>query len=174
MPAKPLLLAPIALTLGLATAAASTTLPPRKAGLWQTTSTMTMVMGGTTHGGQPIITELCSNPQVDAIVQQHMAGGHCGGMSFTGSGGSYTLQGSCPAPGGGGNLVTHGTMTMTGDTASHLDTSTTSPQFSAHMVADSKWVGACPAGMQPRDEGQVQNGAFVKMGNITDSTPAAQ
>ncbi len=167
---KPLLLTPIALALGLAAASASTTLPPRKAGLWQTTMTMTMVMDGQPHGGQPAVTVLCMDPQVEAVEQQKMFGSNCGSLS--GSGGSYTLTGSCPAPHGGGTLTTHGTMTMSGDTAAHIDMNTSSPQFSAHVVSESEWIGPCPAGLNPGDLGTMQNGVFVKMGNALDAPPA--
>ena len=135
MPAsKPLLLTPIALALGLTAARASTTLPPQKPGLWQTTTTMTMVMDGQALGGQPAVTVFCSHPEVEAAQQRQMLGNGCGSLS--GSGGRYTLSGSCPAPHGGGTLTTHGTMTMSGDTAAHIDVNTSGPQFSAHVVED--------------------------------------
>ena len=128
---------------------------------------MTMVMDGQAHGGQPAVTVFCSDPQVEAAQQRQMLGNGCG--SLTGSGGFYTLSGSCPAPHGGGTLITHGTMTMSGDTAAHIDVNTAGPQFSAHVVEDLKWLGACPSGMNPGDVDTMQNGAFVKMGNVSDA-----
>ena len=167
---KPVLLTPIALALGIAAAGASTTLPPRKAGLWQTTMTMTMMMNGETRGGRPAVSVLCTDPQVEAIEQRQMTGNDCG--SFSRSGDTYTLQGSCAAPNGAGTLTTHGTLTMNGDTAAHMDAETSGPQFSGHIVADSKWIGPCPAGMNPGDRGQMVNGSFVKMGNVLDAPKA--
>jgi|GEM_PF-902329 hypothetical protein len=167
-----------------ATAQASATFPPRKPGLWQTTMVMhmKMLMNGQTindNSDTPIINELCSNAATDAQSMKMLTGGssHCGPMDIEKTGGVYTITGSCPDPlGGKGGVITfNGTITPQGDTAYHMVSQSTGTGMSSSMVADSKWLGACPAGMVPGDFGTVTNGKFVKRGNLLNppATPPA-
>jgi hypothetical protein len=60
---------------------------------------------------------------------------------------------------------------MEGDSAYHVESTTTSPHMSGHLVGDAKWVGACPAGTVPGDMGRLVNGQFVKTTNILKPPP---
>lgn len=60
------------------------------------------------------------------------------------------------------------------DTEIHTESQTTSPQMSSSVVADAKWVGACPAGVMPGDQATFVNGVFKKSGNIMDALPSAR
>ena len=164
-----------------ATAQASATLPPRKPGLWQTSMVMhmKMLMNGQTindNSDTPTIDELCANAATDAQSLKMLTGGaaHCSAVDIEKTGGVYTMSGSCPDPmGGHGGVITfNGTITPQGDTAFHMVSQSSGPDMSSSMVADSKWLGPCPAGMAPGDFGSVTNGQFVKRGNLL-TPPAA-
>jgi hypothetical protein len=175
---RAIILAPLGMALFCASAHAAT-LPERKPGLWQTTMTMQMTMNGQKMGDNtPIITGMCSDAQTDAIEMKKMQGGDgkCQHFSLNGSGDTYTMDGACPNPMGTGTMTTHGTITMEGDTAMHMVSDTHSSSMAGHMVGDSKWIGACPAGIVPGDVGRFVNGQFVKTTNILNQpkAPSAQ
>jgi hypothetical protein len=159
-----------ALLLGAQAARADTTLPPRKPGLWQTTMVMKMSVNGNPMPGGPAPSNsvMCSDAKTDAESMKKMAGGdgHCSQFSINGGGNVYTMQGTCSSPMGGGMMTIHSTMTKESDTKYHLVTDTSSAMMSGNMVADSTWLGACPAGVAPGDFGSMQNGQFVKSGNM--------
>ena len=69
---------------------------------------------------------------------------------------------------GGGNVVTHATFVWKSDTEFHSESQSTSPSFSSAAVEDSKWVGACPAGVESGDQGSYIGGVFKKNSNIRD------
>ncbi len=154
-------------------ARADSSFPPRKPGWWQTTMVMTMNMKGQPPDNDttPFISLMCSDAATDAITMKQMAGdtGKCLAFDITKSGDTYTVTGSCPDPmGGNGVMTTHGTMVFQGDTQIHIVSDTVSPTMSGHITGDSKWLGACPAGVKPGDFGTMQNGVFSKQGNVLD------
>jgi hypothetical protein len=104
---------------------------------------------------------------------QRLAGGegHCSQFTITHDGNSYVMEGSCPAPMGGGTMTTRSVLTKESDTAFHIVSQTTSPMMSGSMVGESTWAGACPAGVAPGDYGSMQNGQFVKRGNMMNMAP---
>ena len=155
------------------TAHASTTFPPRKPGFWETSMVMkmTMTMNGQTSSSNdptPMITALCSSAATDAQSEKMMTGGVCKGLDIEQSGNVYTLSGTCADPLGGPNAVAtmHGTITMQGDEAFHMVSQISGPNMSGTTVGDSRWLGACPAGIVPGDFGAYQNGTFTKHGNL--------
>jgi hypothetical protein len=170
-----------ALLLSTAVAHADSTLPLRKPGLWQTTMTMKMTMNGMAMpngmpgGGAPIVTAMCSDAATDAKEMQRMAGGpgHCSQFTVTHDGDTYTMDGTCAAPMGGGAMTTHAVITKESDTAFHIVSQTTSTAVSGSMVGESVWAGACPAGVAPGDYGAMAGGQFVKRGNMMNMAPPA-
>jgi hypothetical protein len=147
--------------------------PPRKPGWWQTTMVMTMSMKGQPPDNDttPFTSLMCSDATTDAITMKQMAGdtGKCLAFDISKSGDTYTITGSCPDPmGSSGVMTTHGTMVFQSDTQIHIVSDTVSPSMSGHVIGDSKWLGACPAGVKPGDFGLMQNGVFKKQGNVLD------
>jgi hypothetical protein len=140
---------------------------------------MTMLMNGKTmtdNDSTPTINALCSDAATDAASEKAMTGGKlCSDLDIEKSGGVYTLTGTCKDPlGGAGAVATYsGTITPHGDEAFHMVSQSSGPGMSSSMVADSKWLGACPAGVMPGDFGTMKNGTFVKHGNLLQSTAAA-
>ena len=118
----------------------------------------------------PRVDAMCTDASTDAIEAKLLAGGSgsCG-LHIEGSGNTYTIAGACPDPmGGTGQMVTHGKIVWKSETEIHMESQSTSPHMSGSVVADAKWVGACPAGVMPGDQGSFVNGVFKKTGNIKD------
>ena len=156
---------------------ASNALTAKKPGLWVSTKLLHInITGHPAHADNtPRVDAMCTDASTDAIEAKLMAGfGKCG-LNMEGSGNTYTISGACPDPmGGGGQMVTHGKIVRKSDTEIHMESQSTSPHMSSSMVADAKWVGACPAGVMPGDQGTFVNGVFKKSGNIKDALPNAQ
>ena len=169
------MLAPIGVAAFGATASAAT-LPPRRPGFWQTTITMDMTLNGKSiPKGAPTVTVMCTNAAIDAIETKKLAGslGACAHPTIKGSGKTYTMTSSCADPmGGTGTMTVHTVYTVVSHTAFHMESVTKSPHMSGHIVSNSKWLGACPAGVVPGDIGHMMNGKFVKLTNVKGAAKA--
>jgi hypothetical protein len=153
-------------------AGADQTFPPRKPGFWVTTMVMHMSMPGMVadKDSTPIISAMCTDPATDALSMKRMAGdnGKCSQFDITHAGNVYAISGTCADPMGGGVMTTAGTITFVSDTEIHSESKTSSAHFSGDETGDSKWSGACPAGVVPGDIGHMINGQFVKLTNINN------
>jgi hypothetical protein len=161
----------------IGSALAATTLPGKKPGLWVSSKVIHFNMAGQPPDtdNTPSVNAMCSDASTDAIEKKLLTGGagKCG-FQVEGSGNTYTISGTCPDPmGGGGQMVTQGKIVWISDTQIHMESRTTSPHMSGDAVSDSKWVGACPAGVMPGDLGTFVGGVFKKTGNIKDALPKA-
>ncbi|HQT63103.1 MAG: hypothetical protein B7Z75_12570 [Acidocella sp. 20-57-95] len=96
-----------------------------------------------------------------------MSGG-CMRTDFVADGNSYDIHGSCTGPRGAA-MVSQGKITVDSDILTETDMTMTGSGMTIHMVGQSKWLGACPAGVVPGDTGMMQNGSFVKTGNVQSS-----
>jgi hypothetical protein len=166
-------LATAAIVAIVASALAATTLPGKKPGLWVSSKVIHFNMAGkpADTDNTPTVSAMCSDASTDAIEEKILTGGVNGcGFRVEGSGNTYTISGSCPDPmGGNAQMVTQGKMVWISDTQIHMESRTTSPHMSGDAVSDSKWVGACPAGVMPGDLGTFEGGVFKKTGNIKDA-----
>ena len=154
-------------------ALASGKLPPRKPGLWVSTKVILMNMKGSPADTdtKPRVDAMCTDAETDAIEEKILAGGVIPGScpsDIQGSGKTITISSSCPSPMGGGNVVSHSTFVWKGDTEIHIESQSTAPSYTASVVEDAKWVGACPAGVQSGDQGSYSGGVFKKNSNIRD------
>jgi hypothetical protein len=157
----------------LGPALASGTLPARKPGLWVSTKVMRMTMKGSPDDpdNKPRVDAMCTDAETDAIEQKILAGGVIPGScpsDIQGSGKTITISSSCPSRVGGGNVVTHATFVWKSDSEFHSESQSIAPGYTATVVQDSKWVGACPAGVASGDQGTFINGVFKKISNIRD------
>lgn len=148
-------------------------LPGKKPGLWVTSQVMHFNMAGkpADTDNTPRVNAMCTDASTDAIEAKLLAGGtgSCG-LQVEGSGNSYTISGACPDPmGGTGQMVTKGKIVWKSETEIHMESQSSSPHMSGSVVADAKWVGACPAGVMPGDQGTFENGVFKKTGNLKDA-----
>jgi hypothetical protein len=150
-------------------------LPGKKPGLWVSSKVMHFNMAGkpADTDNTPRVNAMCTDASTDAIEAKLLSGGagSCG-LHVEGSGSTYTISGACPDPmGGTGQMVTKGKIVWKSETEIHMESQSTSPHMSGSVVADAKWVGACPAGVMPGDQGTFENGVFKKTGNIKDALP---
>jgi hypothetical protein len=156
-------------------ALASDALPGKKPGLWVSTKVMHFSMTGkpADTDNTPQVNAMCTDASTDAIEAKLLAGGTgaCG-LHVEGSGNTYTISGACPDPmGGTGQMVTKGKIVWKSQTEIHMESQSTSAHMSGSVVSDAKWVGSCPAGVMPGDEGTYEGGVFKKTGNLKDALP---
>lgn len=179
-PRRAVLLAPAGLSAFTAVASASTTLPPRKPGFWVTTLNMHMVMpnmpagaAAAMGGGAPMVTALCTDHSIDALEARHLAGNNCKSIDIEGGGDTYTITSVCKgysdAP-----MTTHVTLNIVSPEEVLMHSTTNSTGMNGTMDGDSKWTGACPAGVVPGDVGHMVNGSFMKLTNIKDMPQTPQ
>jgi hypothetical protein len=125
--------------------------PALKEGLW-TIHTQTVDQPGDkkTEGTRSI----CRNHAYDDRVRALAKSQNCKTISENASGAAATSETECSA--GGSVIRSKGTTTFTGDTATHSEThSSYTPAFNGvsetTMIMDQRYVGSCPAGMEPGD-----------------------
>jgi len=169
------------LTAAASPALANATLPSLKPGFWQNTMLMHMNMAGQPPDtdNTPVVNYNCEDAASMAAAMKMMAGAIPGcTFDLEGGGGTYTITTNCKNVGGQpGTLTGTGTITMAGDTAMHMVESSSGNiagmQMSSSVTGDSRWIGACPAGVTPGEFGRMVNGVFQKQGN-TPAPPPGQ
>jgi len=159
-----------------AVAKADPRFPPRKAGLWENTATMSnMMMNGQkmpvpmgTAGD--IVSYSCVDPASDLklIERAGKAHGDCPPAVFGGGGDSFTIQNTCTMQ-NGGTIGLAGKMTFVDDQHVMMDMQMSGTQMSGDMHMNAQWTGPCPAGIVPGDFGMMMNGSFQKQGNVLET-----
>ena len=157
-------------------ALAGDALPGKKPGLWVSSKLIHFNFAGKPANTDttPTVDAMCTDASTDLIEAKLLNGSGSDpcGLHVKGSGTTYTITGACADPmGGTGQMVTQGKVVWKSDTQIHMESQSTSPHMSTTMVADAKWVGACPAGVMPGDQGTYSNGVFKKSGSIRDALP---
>jgi hypothetical protein len=146
--------------------AQAASLPARQAGMWQSSTVVTLADGTKARGGVPVVTVSC----VDALDDQKfflINGSSCSSLNISGQGGQYRIDGTCAHA--GKPVTVHETLdyvdAQTVELAGTVDAGTGPITLNAEL----KFAGACPAGMRPGDEGSIDaNGNFAKTDNIND------
>ncbi len=127
--------------------------PSMKEGLWSIhTVTISSPGDKKTEGNRSI----CRSHIYDEAAQRKAkaAEASCKVSVLNGSGSKYTSESECTV--GGTTVRTKRTSTFTGDSAARSEeTATYSPAMegstSSTMIMEQKYMGACPAGMEPGD-----------------------
>jgi len=148
--------------LGAAGPALAAGLPAREPGLWQSTTTATGPDGQPLANAVNVVTVSCVdvlNDQKFFLANQSA----CNNLSVSGSGGSYKINGMCTQR--GKPSVIHETL----DYADTKDVTLTAKVGDMTVHSQLQWQGECLAGMLAGDEGDIENGAFVKADNINDT-----
>jgi hypothetical protein len=138
-----------ALALSL-TAAIAQDVPNMKEGLWK----LHMV---TTNPGSPpedSTYSLCRNHAYDLKAHDLMKKTGCTVNEGSSAGGKRTFSSTCKV--GATTISSTSTLTSSGDTSFHSETTTTyTPPMNgmsrSTMVQDQTYIGACPSGMNPGD-----------------------
>jgi hypothetical protein len=142
-----------AAALGLASGIANAQNPPEvKEGLWEIHMQSTENPGNKKTEGTSTI---CRNHAYDQHAQalaKNVKG--CTKVSETFQGSKYSVEMRCTV--GTSVIATKGVTSFQGDTATHSESNTTyTPAFSgisgSTMIQDQKYIGSCPADMQPGD-----------------------
>ena len=148
--------------LGAAGPALAAGLPAREPGLWQSSTTVTGPDGQPLANAVNVVTVSCVdvlNDQKFFLANQSA----CNNLSVSGSGGSYKINGMCTQH--GKPSVIHETL----DYADTKDVALTAKVGDMTVHSQLQWQGECLAGMLAGDEGDIENGAFVKADNINDT-----
>jgi hypothetical protein len=128
-------------------------MPKRKPGLWE----MTMATNDPGAPASPPPMKMCVDAATDAEMYKFSMGQakqNCSKSDIKSDGTTVVMDGDCTY--GASRMTTHATMKFAGDTAYHTDIRRhfDPPLYGrsdTSMTQDGKWVGACPAGMQPGD-----------------------
>ncbi|OYV49484.1 MAG: hypothetical protein B7Y73_06415 [Acidocella sp. 35-58-6] len=156
--------------LGITTLAAhearAATLPLRQAGMWQSSTVVTLADGKKYRDGAPIVTVSCVDPSTD-LKFFTFEGSSCTSMNISGSGTTYDIDGACKDE--GKPVKIHTQINYVDSETVELAGSVTSATGPVRLQAEMKFQGPCLAGMQPGDEGDIENGQFVKADNINDA-----
>jgi hypothetical protein len=135
--------------------------PEMKEGLWQ--------IDNKSNNSGGFSDQLCRSHAYDQQVEakaKAMMGKNCSKMDESYADGKLTSNMVCNI--GGSVVETKGVVSFQGDTAAHSESHTTySPPLygtsDTTETQDQKWLGPCPAGMQPGDhknaDGTVRHGA---------------
>jgi hypothetical protein len=141
-------------------------LPARQAGMWQSSTVVTLADGTKARGGAPVVTVTC----VDALNDQKffmINGSACTSLNISGQGGQYRIDGTCAQA--GKPVTVHETLDYVDPRTVELAGTVDAGTGPITLDAELKFAGACPAGMQPGDEGSLDsNGHFSKTDNIND------
>jgi hypothetical protein len=147
-------------------AAQAASLPARQPGLWQSSTVVTMPDGTKARGGVPVVTVSC----VDALDDQKfflINGSACSSLAVSGNGGAYRIDGTCDHA--GKKVTVHETLDYADPQTVALAGTVDAGTGPIKLSAEIKFLGACPTGMQPGDEGSIDvNGNFDKTDNIND------
>ncbi|HQU03819.1 MAG TPA: hypothetical protein PLT25_03800 [Acidocella sp.] len=142
------------------------TLPQRQAGLWQSNTVVTLPDGSQYRGGAPVVTVSCVDPATD-LKFFTFEGSSCTNMNISGSGAQYNISGACKDQGKPESV--HTELDYVDSNTVKLTGTVTSASGTLHIASMLTYQGACLSGMQPGDEGDIENGAFVKADNINDA-----
>jgi uncharacterized protein DUF3617 len=136
--------------------------PEMKEGLWQ-------IDNKSADGSGSFSDQACRNHAFDKQVEaktKTMMGKNCSKWEENYAEGKLTSDMVCKI--GGSVVESKGVVTFQGDTATHTESHTTyTPplygQSETSETQDQKWLGPCPAGMQPGDhkgkDGTIRHGA---------------
>jgi hypothetical protein len=124
--------------------------PFTKEGLWEANTSHTM-MGKTTQ----VTVKVCQNRETQQKERDEAAArrqkDQCTYTTTQPAPGTYVSESKCTTGPRAGNS-SKATMTFQGDSAYHVEMHMTSASGSeSTMIADSKYVGPCPADMKPGD-----------------------
>jgi hypothetical protein len=149
----------------IATSSLAADYPDIKAGLWSSTGTSSNAKVPPQTGN------MCTNNDVIKALAQMQKGPNrpCKAVSHTQSGSTYTTQTECNF--GGTVKKTTAVTTAIGDTALHTEIHDS--DGSIVMTTDMKYVGACPAGMEPGDYVGANGGMKFNVLKMADTAPPA-
>lgn len=146
--------------------AGAASLPARQPGLWLSSTIVTLADGTKYRGGAPVVTVSCVDPATDLKFFTY-SGPSCGALQISGTGRQFELQGSCTGPAGAQKIAT--SLTYLNPTTVELVGSVTSAAGVVRLNGELRYQGPCLPGMVPGDEGDIENGQFVKSDNVKGS-----
>jgi len=155
-----------AATFFISATAHAASLPARQPGMWRSSTEVTLPNGTLAGGGTPVVTVTC----VDALNDQKfflINGSACSSLNVSGQGTQFRIDGTCAHK--GKPVTVHETLRYVDSGTVELAGTVDTGAGAYTLNGELKFQGACPAGMQPGDEGSIDtNGNFDKTDNIND------
>lgn len=151
-------------------ALAADNLPPRKAGLWEITTEMSML------GGQKMLARRCIGPDGDGDLLDRSAKErkHCGEAKVSRKGAEFVTDVVCKVD--ESTATTHGVFSgdFQNQYVGHLDTTYAPPLrgiASSSMTLSARWAGACPPGQKPGDTELSMPGGRINLQEMMKGMP---
>jgi hypothetical protein len=145
--------------------ARAASLPSRQPGMWQSSTVVTLADGTKARGGAPVVTVSC----VDAFTDQKfftIGSSQCSAFNISGGGSQYAIDSSCTDQ--GKPVTVHETLDYVDTGTVEINGTVNEGSGPISLSAELKFIGPCMAGMVPGDEGDIENGQFVKTDNVND------
>jgi hypothetical protein len=146
-------------------AARAAELPARQPGLWQSSTVVTLADGTKARGGAPVVTVSC----IDALTDQKfftVGASSCTSFNISGGGAQYAIDSQCTDQ--GKPVTVHETLEYVDAGTVEINGKVDQGTGPISVSAELKFIGPCLAGMAPGDEGDIENGQFVKTDNVND------
>jgi hypothetical protein len=144
--------------------ALAATLPARQPGLWQSTTTVTDSKGTPLPHAAGIVTVSCVDPATD--LKFFFSGtSQCTSVHVDGADPTYVITGNCKDEFGKPVKINE-SLTYASLQSVALTAIIASPNGPLHVTSQLAYQGDCLPGMQPGDEGDIENGAFSKADNV--------
>jgi hypothetical protein len=143
-------------------------LPARQPGLWLSSTIVTLADGSKYRGGAPVVTVSCVDPATD-LKFFAAAGSSCSALHIAGGGQQFSITGTCQGQTGRQQIST--SLTYLDQSTVELIGTVSTAAGPIRMNGELRFQGPCLPGMAPGDEGDIENGQFVKADNVND--PAA-
>ncbi len=155
-----------AVVLGMAPGVArATSLPARQPGMWQSATVVTLADGTKARGGVPVVTVSCVDPSTD-LKFFTVGGSQCSYLNISGGGTQYAIDSSCADM--GKPVRVHESLNYVDAETVEISGTIDNGGGPISLSAELKFLGPCLEGMAPGDEGDIENGQFVKTDNIND------
>ncbi len=155
-----------ALVFGIAPGVArAASLPARQPGMWQSATVVTLPDGTKARGGAPVVTVSCVDPSTD-LKFFTVGGSQCSYLNISGGGSRYAIDSSCADM--GKPVRVHESLNYVDAETVEISGTVDNGGGPIRLSAELKFLGPCMDGMAPGDEGDIENGQFVKTDNVND------
>jgi hypothetical protein len=133
--------------------------------MWQSSTLVTLPDGTKARGGAPVVTVSCVDPATD-LKFFTVGGSECSALTISGGGSQYAIDSNCSDQ--GKPVTVHEALDFVDTNTVDINGTVNNGSGPISLISELKFQGPCLPGMVPGDEGDIENGQFVKTDNIND------
>jgi hypothetical protein len=133
--------------------------------MWRSSTVVILPDGTKARGGAPVVTVSCVDPATD-LKFFTVGSSQCSLFNISGAGARYSIDSNCTQT--GKPVMIHETLEFQDAATVKIGGTVDSGTGPIRLDGELKFIGPCLAGMAPGDEGDIENGQFVKTDNVTD------